>query len=302
MGNLYIYGCSFSQGSWVNIKEPGAHWPFYMNQFQSWYWGSQVADHFGLELKERAIGGGANYTTLSRVIEDSHHYSKGDKVIIGLTKGNRYSLEPIRKMDFEQGEVTIDTYSDINVGMANAYFRKEESGELERLKDDFTKKYFNSKTLGDRFGDDEFGLLMHFHSIWRSGLEPEYAKHYDRQFKQLQGMLHRSGVDSYIWQYDIWGEFQRVVDWLEIRRNIYQRKVDYHWSPNGNTSFAAYAISQILQDNSYWDKSGVQSYKKTLNHNILGGLKPYVDTNFVVDTSWYDEKTYPWLKNRKDIY
>ena len=301
MGNLYIYGCSFSQGSWVNIKKHANYSPFYQNQFQSWYWGVQVANYFGLGLQERAIGGGANYTTLSRVMEDSHQYSKGDKVIIGLTKGNRYSLEPIRKMDFEQGEITMDTYSDINVGMANEYFRREDSGELERLKDNFKNNFFTSATL-DGFGDDELGILMHFHKIWRADLETVYAKHYDDQFKQLQGMLYRSGVDSYIWQHDIWGEFQRVIDWLEMRRNLNQRKKDWHWSPNGNTSFAAYAISQILQDNSYWDKSGVQSYKKILNHNILSDLKPFVDTNFELDTSWCDEKTYPWLKNRKDIY
>ena len=301
MANLYIYGCSFSQGSWVNIKKPEHHRPFYQHQFKDYYWGKQVGDYFGLDVRERALAGGANGTALSRVLEDSHQYSTDDVVIIGLTKGNRYSLEPIRKADFEQGEITTDTFSDINDGMANEYFRREDSGDLEKNKDNFIKSFFHSKTLKG-FGDDELGLMMHFHRMWRSDLNPIYDKHYVAQFQQLQAMLFRTGVNCYVWHYDIWGEFERVVDWLETRRNLKQRKVDYHWSPNGNTSFAGYAISQMLQDNSYWTKSGVQVYKRRLNHNILSRLQPFVDPDFEVDTSWCDEKTYPWLKNRKDIY
>lgn len=301
MANLYIYGCSFSQGSWVNIKEPTHYHPFYQHQFKDYYWGKQVGDYFGMDVRERSLGGGANYTALSRVMEDSHQFSKDDVVIIGLTRGNRYSLEPIRKMDFEQGDINVDTYSDINVGMANEYFRREESGELKKSKDGFTNSFFHSATL-DGFSDEEFGLMMHFHRIWRADLDAAYNKHYSEQFKQLQGILFRSGVSSYVWNFDIWGEFQTVGEWLSTRRNRRQRKVDSHWSPNGSTSFAAFVISQIKQDIGYWDKKSVGFYKRTLDHNILNKLQPYVDTNFEVDTSWCDEKTYPWLKNRKDIY
>lgn len=301
MANLYIYGCSFSQGSWVNIKEPQHYCPFYQHQFKDYYWGKQVGDYFGLGVRERAIGGGANYTSLSRVMEDSHQYSEGDKVIIGLTKGSRYSLEPIRKADFEQGEVKIDTYSDINIGLVREYFRQQEAKTTDIPKDSFKTAFLYGPTL-EKFDDDDLAILMHFHQMWREELDEIYEKHYIAKFKQLQGMLFRAGVNCYVWHNDIWGEFQRIVDWLQVRRNLNQRKVDFHWSPNGNTSFAAFAITQIQNDVGYWSSSDVTLYKKALDHNVLGQLQPFVDSNFEVDTSWYDEETYPWLKNRKDIY
>lgn len=76
MAKLYVYGCSFSAGTLVNIKKPEHYQPFYQHQFKEYYWGSQVAKYLQLDLHERSIGGGANDTTISRILQDSSYIVK----------------------------------------------------------------------------------------------------------------------------------------------------------------------------------------------------------------------------------
>ena len=314
MGNLYIYGCSFSYGTLVNINEIAAYHPFYQNQFQSHYWGQQLANHYDMNLVCRALGGGANETTVSRVLEDSSNFSKGDKVIIGITKGSRYSLEPFRVQDRNEikqngGDPSIlddvnlkeNAFSDINDGIMAEYFRREESGELEEYNERFKHTFFKSKSLQD-FGDDELGLMFHCFHAWRSRKNDAYEDFYSKMIQGLMGLLYRSEVEVYVWNWDIWRQFQTITEWLESRLNIDQRMKDGHWSPNGNTAFAAFAISQIEQGVGYWTSSSVTNYRKVLNHHVFSKLRYYVESNFEVDYSWYNDKEFPWVKNREDIY
>lgn len=312
MAKLYVYGCSFSAGTLVNIKKPEHYQPFYQHQFKEYYWGSQVAKYLQLDLHERSIGGGAKDTTISRILQDSSLYSEGDKVIVGITRGNRYSLEPIRLNDFRSDlkqdsilkSITgTDTYSDINLGFMHEYFRQEDAGKIKEGEKEFLHTYLLSGTLEENnFTDDDVTLLMHWFRAWRGNLDKVYEVHHKEKFKQLQSLLYRIGVDVYVWEDGLWGEFQVITDWLTPRLKLKQRIKDSHWSPNGNTSFAAFVIEQIQQDVSYWNKNTVTRYKKLFNHNIISNLKQFVDSNFEIDTSWHDEKKYPWLKNRQDIY
>ena len=328
MGNLYVYGCSFSYGTLINIKEIAVNMPFYQNQFKHHYWGEQLANYYDMNLVCRALGGGSNETTISRVLEDSSNFSKGDKVIIGITKGSRYSLEPFRAQDrneiMENGgnpaqldDVNLkeNAFSDINDGIMCEYFRREEAGEIEEHTEQFKRTFFQSKSLRD-FGDDELGLIFHWFNTWRSLKNDVYEDFYSKMMQGLMGLLYRSGVEVYVWNWDIWGQFETITEWLESRLNVDQRMKDGHWSPNGNTAFAAFAISQIKQGVGYWTSNSVKSYKKVLNHHVFSKLRYYVESNFEVDYSWYKDsqyengmlvegykdKEFPWVKNREDIY
>ena len=75
MGNIYIYGCSFSSGAKISIPNIHAHDPFYMNQFGEYAWYKQVAKYFNVEYYNNSLGGGGNLTTLNRVIRDSRNYT-----------------------------------------------------------------------------------------------------------------------------------------------------------------------------------------------------------------------------------
>ena len=116
-------------------------------------------------------------------------------------------------------------------------------------------------------------------------------------FQNLMGLLHRAGVEVYVWYWDTWGLFETITQWLHSRTNRKQRMVDGHWSPNGNTAFAAFAIEHIDQGVGYWNKQTVQRYKTVFDHSIFSKLSYHVDPNFEADLSWYDEKVHPWVKD-----
>lgn len=309
MGNLFIYGCSFSYGTNVNIKGFSPNHPFYQNQFYNHYWGRQLANYYDMNLVERAVGGGANETALSRVLKDSSKYSKGDKVIIGITKGSRYSLEPFRVMDGQElidkggnpndlDEVNLkeNAYSDINDGIMWEYFRREKSGDIENNPNVFKNTFYLSKNLNG-LNDEELGLLFHTHHIWRSQRNDYYEDFYRTMFQNLMGLLHRAGVEVYVWYWDTWGMFETITQWLHSRTNRKQRMIDGHWSPNGNTAFTAFAIEHIEQGVGYWNKQTVLRYKTVFDHSIFSKLSYHVDSNFEADLSWYDEKVHPWVKD-----
>ena len=314
MAMLHVYGCSFSYGSWINFQHITQSAPFYQTQFTGFNWSAQVADHFNLQLTQRSLGGGSNQTTLSRVINDSSNFSKGDKVVIGITKPGRLSLEPYRLNDIAHelkygnnkpdygfpGGGNLAEYTDINAGLVAEFFRQVEQPDGIKL---FRESFLKSNGM-KKFSDEEVLIMMEMFVHWhQSEFSTKVYDDYDKGlFTSLMGLLHRSGVDVYVWSYDLWDEFETITEWLQNRKNIDQRKKDNHWSPNGHTLFAAFAIEQIKKDISFWDLSLLGSYRQKRNYSYITDLKDYVSKDFVCDFTWYNEKLYPWVKSREDIY
>jgi len=296
MGNIYIYGCSFSSGAKISIPNIHAHDPFYMNQFGEYAWYKQVAKYFNVEYYNNSLGGGGNLTTLSRVIRDSRNYTSEDKIIIGITKGERFSLEPLRLAEQKFWEHPIE-FTDINEGLVNEFFRQVDDLGISNFK----RMFYPHKTFED-YGDDDLLVLMSMFQQWRVGKSAIYDDFWFEIFKPFVGLLSRAGVKVYLWHYDLWGSFETITEWLKDRSIFEHRLKDGHWSPNGNTVFASFVIEQIEKDIGYWNYQTLVDAQYKFNHNYIKNLKPYVDGNFEVDYSWYDEKKYPWAKNRKDIH
>ena len=314
MAMLHVYGCSFSYGSWINFPYITQSAPFFQTQFTGYTWSAQVAKYLNLELNQRSLGGGSNQTTLSRVIKDSNNFSKGDKVVIGITKPGRLSLEPYRINDIahehKYGSKKTDygtpwggkiaEYTDINAGLVSEFFRRAEEQDGIKL---FRESFLKTNAM-KKFSDEAVFSIMEMFMHWhQSEFSTKVYDDYDKGlFSSLMGLLHRSGVDVYVWSYDLWDEFENITEWLQNRKNIHQRMKDNHWSPNGHTLFAAFAIEQIKKDLSFWDLSLLSSYRQKRNYSYIADLKVYVSKDFECDYTWYDEKLYPWVKNREDIY
>tara|TARA_B100001109_G_scaffold254507_1_gene254370 strand:+ start:365 stop:1279 length:915 start_codon:yes stop_codon:yes gene_type:complete len=296
MGNIYIYGCSFSSGAKIDVPQI-LHWePFFMNQFGEYAWYKQVSKYFNVEYYNNSLGGGGNLTTLSRIIKDSRNFTANDKVIIGLTKGERFSLEPLRLAEQKLWDHPID-FMDLNEGLVNEFFRQVDDLGVSNFK----KMFYPHETF-KTYSEDDFLVLMTMFLQWRVGKGELYDDFWLGLFKSFIGLLSRAGVKVYLWHHDLWDSFETITDWLKDRTNFEQRIKDGHWSPNGNTVFASFVIEQIEKDVGYWNQQTLLDTQHKFNHNYIKNLKPYIDCNFEADYSWYDEKKYPWAKNREDIY
>tara|TARA_R110000772_G_scaffold87353_1_gene182257 strand:+ start:146 stop:1045 length:900 start_codon:yes stop_codon:yes gene_type:complete len=291
MNQLYVYGCSFSYASLVYSPFIDKWRPFYQTQFHEYAWANQVANHYNMPLQMKALGGVGNETMISRILEDQQNFKEGDKVVIGISRGSRLSLEHFRR---EEENKLFASYPDVNQGCINMM----DIGWIDHL-----GEFFKTGRLSE-FSRDEFELLMLYAQTWR--LKPEEDDALTRQqtmmYESLSAMLYRDGIEVYLWDPTCWKHFQNITTWLEDRKYHDERIEDGHWSPNGNTSFSAFVIHCMENDIPYWNESTCLRYKETAMLNYISGLLPTVPTNFELDTSWFDLKKYTWIKDNYSIY
>ena len=270
MGNLYVFGCSFSFGSHIFQIGKATNGIFYQDQFHEYWWGHQVARYLNMNVHNYAVGGGSNDTVMYRAIRESINLCEDDVVMLGRTQGDRVSLEAYRHHLYPGGG------TDLNRGITNAIsnddIQPEFKKELKRQLSDLMKPA----------SDEELDLLVANHLLWYAPDDRAeiYSKFYEKQFQWLGNLLSRTGAKVITWDYTIWNKFETITEWLRNRATVGQRWKDSHWSPNGNTGFAAFVIDAIQRDEFFINEFHVKTRKEEIYSKYLHELLPHVDGNF----------------------
>ena len=275
MGNLYVYGCSFSHGHGVFFR-PGLNpYFFWGRNYEDWYWGNQIASRYNLKLNNRADGGLANNTTVKRILEDACKFTENDTIVIGITQPDRVSIDPIRKKALENTKnYNNSLFPDINAGETTQFFSMTD--KEKQLKVD----HYNRLSYSKGITVEEYELLHTSHLYWYQNSEHKrmYAEYYDSLFKDMVELISKLGSKVVLWNIDFWNaKFERIKDWAGSYGWKDERlPLDGHFSPNGNT-YLAMEIANALD-------SGVQIMKykpreKVWYEEKSSYFKPYVEVS-----------------------
>lgn len=270
MGNLYVFGCSFSFGSHIFQIGKSPVGIFYQDQFHEYWWGHQVARYLDMNVHNYAVGGGSNDTVMYRAIRESINLCEDDVVILGRTQGDRISLEPYRHHLYPKGG------TDINRGITRSLSDDDMAQEFK----DRLKKHLSD--LMKPASDEELDILVTNHLVWYAPDEKAevYNVFFEKQFQYVGNLLSRTGAKVIVWDYRIWNKFESITEWLRNRTIVKQRWKDSHWSPNGNTGFAAFVIDAIQRDEFFINEHHVKTRKEEIYSKYLHQLLPHVDGNF----------------------
>ena len=212
MGNLYVYGCSFSHGHGVYFR-PGLNpYFFWGRDYEDWYWGNQIADRYNLKLNNRADGGLANNTTVKRILEDICKFTENDTVVIGITQPDRISIDPLRKRALENTKRYNDgLFPDINAGETTIFLSNSDEKKQDKI------NFFNRLVYKNSITVEELETLHTAHLYWYQNSENKniYASYYTSLFKDMVNLIAKLGSRVLLWNIDFWNaKFERIKDWV----------------------------------------------------------------------------------------
>ena len=247
MGNLYVYGCSFSHGHGVFFR-PGLNpYFFWGRNYEDWYWGNQIASRYNLKLNNRADGGLANNTTVKRILEDAYKFTKNDIIVIGVTQPDRISIDPLRKKALDNTKnYNNSLFPDINAGETTQFFSMTD--KEKQLKVD----HYNRLSYSKGITVEEYELLHTSHLYWYQNSENKriYAEYYNSLFKDMVELISKLGSKVVLWNIikDWVKPYSHLDNSLRLKKVPKRLRLDSHFSPNGNTYLAMEIANAIDSD------------------------------------------------------
>jgi len=239
---FYLFGDSFTEGIGL-IKEDDNSLNIYSLttfDYTDFIWPNFLSKYTGEGVVNLGEGGASNHYIRESILKSVNSFSKGDTIIIGMTKSTRLSFPYYNKVK--------EDYRYIHVGPHSIDW-------VERRNKIGVKKWVD-------IDYSHMNVILNYYTETISRCE-DYI--YNRDIELLDGLvslLNSVGCRCIVWEDFLWGETEGIADWT------FGRLENYHWSPNGHKFFSTVLIYALENNISHID---LNAFKQML---------PYLDPEF----------------------